>query len=124
MEELIKLVAYKNIIDKKRGEKKYIDTNWIAQAIIDEVQEVKDEIKPNNTPHLEDELGDILWGWLTLIEKLKDSGYVNSHEVIIKRALKKYQERILPLHGDARDNDIWKKVKEKQKIVLEKETIK
>jgi len=71
LEELIALVAHKHKIDQKRGEEKYMDTDWIAQAIIDE-------------------LSDILWGWLMLIEKLKDSGYVEGHEAIIQRALKKY----------------------------------
>jgi len=121
LEELIALVAHKQKIDQKRGEAKYMDTDWIAQSIINEVYEVKEEIKPNNKAHLEDELSDILWGWLTLIEKLKDSGYVEGHEAIIKRALKKYQERILPLCGDARDHGIWREVKEEQKRVLEEE---
>ena len=121
LEELIALVEHKHKIDEKRGEAKYMDTDWIAQSIVDEVEEVKEEIKPNNTAHLEDELADILWGWLTLVEKLKDSGYVESHKSIIQRALKKYQERILPLYGDARDHDTWKEVKEKQKKVLEQE---
>ena len=119
LEELIKLVAQKHKIDQKRGEAKYMDTDWITQSIVDEVEE---EIKPNNKAHLEDELSDILWGWLTLIEKLKDSGYVDGHEAIIQRALKKYQERILPLYGDARDHDIWREIKERQKRVLKEES--
>ena len=90
LEELITLVAHKHKIDQKRGEAKYMDTDWIAQSIVDEVEEVKEEIKSNNKAHLEDELSDILWGWLMLIEKLKDSGYVEGHEAIIQRALKKY----------------------------------
>ena len=121
IKELINLVAYKHQLDLKRNEEKYMDTNWIAQAIVDEVTEVKEEIKPNNIAHLEDELSDILWGWLTLIENLKDKGYVDSHESIIERALKKYEERILPLYGDERDHDVWREVKAKQKKMLESE---
>ena len=121
LKELVKLVAYKHQVDLKRGEAKYMDTNWIAQSIVDEVEEVKEEIKPNNKAHLEDELTDILWGWLTLVENLKDRGYVESHESIIERALKKYEERILPLYGDARDDGIWQEVKRKQKETLERE---
>jgi hypothetical protein len=65
-------------------------------------------------------LSDILWGWLTLVENLKDKGYVESYQSIIERALQKYEERILPLYGDERDHDIWREVKEKQKEALEK----
>jgi len=121
MKKLIKLVAYKHQLDLKRDEPKYMDYNWITQAIVDEVAEVKDEIRPNNKAYLEDELSDILWGWLTLVENLKGKGYVGSHESILKRALKKYEERILPLYGDERDHKIWREVKEKQKEVLKKE---
>jgi NTP pyrophosphatase (non-canonical NTP hydrolase) len=119
LEKLIELVAYKHEIDMKRADKKYMDTDWIAQSIVDEVDEVKEEIRPNNRAYLEDELSDILWGWLTLVEKLKSSGYVESHNSIIIRGLKKYEERILPLTGDKRDCTIWREVKEKQKKVLE-----
>jgi hypothetical protein len=41
--------------------------------------------------------------------------------MVIKRALKKYEERILPLHGDERDHEIWREVKGRQKEVLEGE---
>jgi len=121
MEKLIELVAYKHEIDIRRGQSKYLDIDWIAQSIIDEIDEVKEEIMPNNAPHLEDELSDILWGWLTLVENLKRRGCVKSHQSIIKRALKKYEERILSLYGDERDDAIWQEVKGKQKKVLQEE---
>ena len=121
MKKLIDLVAYKHQIDLKRAEAKYMDSDWLLNAIVEEVQEVKEEIRPNNLAHLEDELSDILWGWLTVVENLKDEGYVTSHEAILERALKKYEQRILSLKGDERDHAIWKEVKYKQKKVLERE---
>ena len=121
MKKLIALVAHKHQIDLKRAEPKYMDSDWLLQAMRDEIDEVKEEIKPNNKAHLEDELSDILWGWLSLIENLKDEGYVGSHEAIIQRGLKKYEERILSLYGDERDHAIWREVKAKQKVALEKE---
>jgi len=121
IKSLIDLVAYKHQIDLKRGEAKYMDSDWLLDEIISEIQEVKEEIKPNNTPHLEDELGDILWGWLILVEKLKDKGLVTSHENIIKRCLKKYQERISPLTGTPIDNKTWQEVKKRQKKELVEE---
>ena len=121
LKELIELAEYKSKIDKKRGEEKYFDFNWLLDEISSEILEVKEEIKPNNMPYLEDELGDIFWGWLILVQKLKEKGLVTSHQKIIKRALKKYKERILPLKGSKEDYKIWQEVKDKQKIALEKE---
>ena len=121
MKKLIELAAYKHQIDIKRGESKYMNSEWLLNAIVEEVQEVKEEIRTNNIAHLEDELSDILWGWLVIVEKLKDEGYVTSHEAILERGLKKYEERILSLKGDERDNDIWKEVKARQKEELERE---
>ncbi len=122
IDKLIKLASLKDSIDLKRGEKKYFEDDWLIGQLLSEIQEVKDEIRPNNKPFLEDELGDILWGWLVLVQKMKSKGLVTSHESIIKRALKKYEERILPLKGDKRDNDIWKEVKAKQKKRLNNES--
>ena len=123
LEELIELSKVKCDIDIKRGEKKYFDFEWLLNEISSEILEVKEEIKENNYPYLEDELGDILWGWIILVQKLQREGLVNSHEAIFKRALKKYKERILPLKGDMSDNEIWQRVKKKQKEALEREVI-
>jgi len=119
--KLIELANLKDIVDIKRGEEKYFDIEWLIGELLSEVDEVKEEIKENNAPLLEDELGDILWGWLILVQKLKAKGLVVSHENIIKRALKKYQQRITPLKGNKEDCEIWKRVKEKQKLELKKE---
>jgi len=119
--KLIELANLKDIVDIKRGEEKYFDIEWLIGELLSEVDEVKEEIKENNAPLLEDELGDILWGWLILVQKLKAKGLVSSHENIIKRALKKYQQRITPLKGNKEDYEIWKNVKEKQKLELKKE---
>jgi len=121
IEKLIELSAKKHQIDIKRADKKYLDSHWILENLLGEVEEVKEELKANNIAHLEDELSDVLWDWMILIENLKDEGYITSHQNIIKRALKKYEERILPLHGDDRDYEIWKQVKVKQKLALDKE---
>ena len=121
--ELIELSKVKCEIDIKRGEKKYFDFDWLLNEISSEILEVKEEIKENNHPYLEDELGDILWGWIILVQKLQREGLVNSHEAIFKRALKKYKDRILSLKGSKEDYEIWQKVKEEQKKALEREVI-
>ena len=122
LKRTIELVSKKCDLDITREDKDLIDPYWLLDAIVKEAQEVKEEIKPNNSPYLEDELGDILWGWIALVEKLKRQGFVGTHEDIFRRMLKKYQERIEPLDGTMRDYDTWKEVKERQKQSLEEET--
>ena len=121
IQKLIKLADKKDKIDIKRGEAKYFDDTWIINELLSEIKEVQDEIRPNNQPFLEDELGDILWGWLILVQKLKAKGLVTSHEAIIKRAFKKYSMRISALKGDSSDNQRWQEVKKRQKEALQKE---
>ncbi len=121
IEELIVLAALKDRIDIKRAEQKYFEDDWIIGELLSEIQEVKEEIRPDNQAFLEDELGDILWGWLVLVQKLKSKGFVSSHEAIIRRALKKYSQRIGALKGDENDDQRWAEVKAEQKEVLEAE---
>jgi len=123
LKKLIELVAYKKQLDQTRAEPKFTDNQWLLDAIIAEVEEVKEEIKPNNKAYLEDELSDILWGWLSLVENLKSEGLVGSHEAVFKRALKKYEERILPLKGTSEDHAIWREVKMWQKEELQREKL-
>ena len=120
--ELIELSQYNHKLDLKRGQKEYLSLEWALNEIKAEVQEVKEELKPNNIPKIEDELGDILWGFFMSIEKFKYDGYEVDVKRVIKRALKKYKERVLPLKGEVKvDREIWDRVKKKQKIELEKE---
>ena len=123
LKRTIDLVSKKCDLDITREDKDLIDPYWLLDAIVKEAQEVKEEIKPNNSPYLEDELGDILWGWILLVEKLKRQGFVGTHEDIFRRMLKKYQERIEPLDGTMKDYDTWKEVKKRQKQNLEDEKI-
>ena len=121
LKNIINLVSKKCNLDIKRDDKNLIDPYWLLEAIVKETQEVKEEIEPNNRAHLEDELGDILWGWLALVENLKREGFVGNHEDIFRRTLKKYEERIEPLEGTMKDYEHWQEVKIKQKKALEKE---
>ncbi len=118
IDKLIELVAHKHEIDIKRGDEEFMDIDRLLNEIVLEVNETKEEVKPNNIRHLEDELSDILWGWLVVIEKLKNMGYVNSHQSVIKRGLKKYSQRVLPLKGTQEDYTIWNEVKKMQKEEL------
>ena len=121
LKNIINLVSKKCNLDKTREDKDLMNPHWLLDAIVQETKEVKEEIRPNNKAHLEDELGDILWGWLALVEKLKQDGFVGTHEDIFKRTLKKYEERIEPLDGTMRDYKTWQEVKAKQKEALKEE---
>ncbi len=123
LKRTIDLVSKKCDLDISREDKDLMNPYWLLDAIVQEAQEVKEEIKPNNSPHLEDELGDMLWGWITLVEKLKRQRFVGTHEDIFKRMLKKYQERIEPLDGTIKDYKSWKEVKERQKQNLIEECV-
>jgi len=123
IEKLIELIVHAKGLELSREKVNKIDSNDILKAIVLEIDELREEIKPNNKAYLEDELGDILWAWLSLVENLKQQGYIDSHEAIIQRTIKKYQERILPLKGTDEDYEIWNKVKRKQKEELNKEKL-
>ena len=119
IEELIELSKYNHKLDSKRGQEVYLNLEWALNQIKAEVEEVKAELKPNNIPKIEDELGDILWGFFMSMEKFKYEGYEVDVKRVIKRALKKYKERVLPLKGEIKaDREIWDRVKEKQKREL------
>ena len=119
IDELIELSRYNHKLDLKRGQKEYLSLEWALNEIIAEVEEVKAELKDNNIPRIEDELGDILWGFFMSMEKFKYEGYEVDVKRVIKRALKKYKERVLPLKGEIKaDREIWDRVKEKQKKEL------
>jgi len=55
LKKLIDLVAYKKQLDLTRAEPNFMDNEWLLDAIIAEVEEVKEEIKPNNRAYLEGE---------------------------------------------------------------------
>ncbi|HHD74515.1 MAG TPA: hypothetical protein ENL00_01645 [Nitratifractor sp.] len=118
LSKLLALTSKNNEIDKKRGEEKFLRLDFALDEIAKEIEEVRAEIKENNIPHLEDELGDILWGWLMLVSKLEDAGYVASVDAIIERCERKYTERVGVLKGDKSDRESWKRIKERQKEAL------
>jgi len=87
----------------------YID--WID----DEWQEAKDEIKPNNSVYLEDELWDVFWNYMCLLNSLEQEWFISSQEKVFERCYKKFSERIWAVRKSIpwQDN-IWKQIKEKQ----------
>lgn len=114
IEKLLSIAKRKNIFDQhnswSNGSQTYL------QAIKDEVDEVIEEIPKARRCYLEDELGDILWGYLNLLLSLeKEEGIAISS--VLRRACTKYDERILGIEA----GKSWSDIKERQKSVLEKE---
>ena len=93
-------------------------TYW--EYLLKEIQEAKNELNTNKN-YLEDELWDVLWDFLCLLNSLKQEWKITSVEKVIERAWTKFSQRINEKTGDY--NWDWDKIKEKQKEILNKEII-
>lgn len=120
LEEFIKLSEKnqeKNIfIQKIKSEDYFKYLPW-------EIEEVKAEFRENNSVYLEDELADVLWVYLNLLNKLELDKMITSREKVIKRWLKKFWERIANLDQTSLDErkKYWSEIKKKQKQELTEE---
>lgn len=96
--------------------KTYLD--WVS----DEFEEMKVEIKKDNSVYLEDELWDVFWDYMCLLSSLKQEWLISSEKKVFERCRKKFSERIWEVRKSIPWQDwIWKKVKDKQKIELKNE---
>lgn len=86
---------------------------WIESEMI----EMKDELRLWNRVLLEDELGDIFWDYICLLENLEQEGKISKSKVF-DRCWTKFSER---LKSDGSDNGDWAEVKKKQKERLMQE---
>lgn len=94
----------------------YID--WIQ----DEFDEIKKELKQNNTVYLEDELWDLFWDFMCLLNSLEHENMITSQENVFKRAYEKFHERISEVRKEGNEHrETWKNIKSKQKAKREKE---
>jgi NTP pyrophosphatase (non-canonical NTP hydrolase) len=84
-----------------------------------ELEEALAENKQNNSVYLEDELWDIFWDYLCLLNSLKAEWKINSVGNVFKRAYRKFSWRIN--ENTWENNWLWKDVKAKQKEELKKE---
>lgn len=85
-------------------------------ALIDEVEEVKAEVREHNEVHLTDELSDIAWDYAVVLALAEYRGLVPSVESILAHGYEKYAERA-PAFLEASE-DRWDEVKAKQKADL------
>jgi NTP pyrophosphatase (non-canonical NTP hydrolase) len=81
-----------------------------------EIDEVMEELDNERIPHLEVELGDVLWVYLNAVLALEKETGVRL-ESILERANKKFDERLSAVES----GQSWKDIKAKQKDVLDRE---
>ena len=114
--EIARSVKHKNphVLGKNAGEA----AEQYLSGLVEEVNEVREEIKGNNEVHLIDELSDIAWDYVALLSVLEEHKLISSAEDVISHAHNKYSERTV---GTAENfNDKWFEVKEGQKKELSK----
>ena len=82
-------------------------------GMYDELNEVKEEIISDRQCFLEDELGDVLWDYLCMLQHMQLEGKIST-EKVFERAVKKYSERVTK----RKINDTWDDIKQRQKKEL------
>jgi len=93
-----------------------------VESIIEEIDEMKYEIKPNNSVYLEDELWDIFWNYMCLLNSFEQEWLISNQEKVFERCYKKFSERIEEVRKvHPNEASTWKKIKEKQNIEKENE---
>ncbi len=113
-------------LDAKSSKSRYNHFYHWPQTYIewlhDEIAEVEAEIRAGNHVLLEDELGDVFWDYICLLESLHQQGYISSVTRPLERAEKKFSERIEAARDESRHSDIgWQEVKTRQKEELREE---
>ena len=114
LSQLLEIVRRKNAIDQQNDW--YSGSETYFEEIKKELEEVKVEIDSGRQPHLEEELGDVLWDYLNLLTSLEKEGKIEL-EKVFERAIVKYGERIDAIEKGGS----WSKIKATQKKRLEAE---
>lgn len=104
-----------------------LDTYWFfytwhqtyIDALKEELEEVEEEMKENNSVYLEDELWDVFWDYICLLHSLEQEGKITNVWKVFERCYKKFSERI-NIETWANNQD-WKEVKKVQKDMCKKE---
>ena len=80
--------------------------------LIAEIDEEKVEFEEEKRVFLEDELGDVFWDYICLLDSLELNGKISKQKVF-ERCYRKFSERLNITDG--RDNGDWQEVKKNQK---------
>jgi NTP pyrophosphatase (non-canonical NTP hydrolase) len=110
LEVLIDLAKRKHRLDSQGDT---MDAHSYLQGIKSEIEEVEEELHGEQVVYLEDELGDVLWDYISLLVTL-DSDNRITLEQVLTHVEEKYQERVSGLE----DNIPWDEIKKDQKTRL------
>jgi len=96
----------------------YNGSGTYFSELVEEVAEAAIENKENNKVYLENELGDVFWDYICLLNSLKVEWKIDSIDSVLKRSYDKFSERSWV---DGRGMIPWDEIKKTQKLKLEKE---
>jgi NTP pyrophosphatase (non-canonical NTP hydrolase) len=118
LNEILKIVEHKVTMDLEWRSWSNPSVESAFDWLIDEIEEAKEELVAKKKVYLEDELWDVVWTILRIIELLDRDDSVDKSR-IFDRVIKKYSERVYGL-------DEWKKWNDIKKIqkaeLLEEQT--
>ena len=118
------LIKQRQEIQRNRPWLTFRDPQEWLEALIREVQEVRDELKPHNQIHLEDELGDIFRNYMSLLSVLENQWYISDTKKVLEKSYEKFHERVSAVI-DATDKESSDRardeIKKTQKLRLEKQ---
>lgn len=93
----------------------YNSPETFIDGLLAEIEEVKVEFKEDKRVLLEDELGDVFWNYICLLEALNSEWKINTKKVF-ERCYQKFSQRLNVADGS--DNGNWQDVKKMQKEKL------
>ncbi len=89
------------------------------KGMMEEVDEVQRELKDRNVVHLEDELSDILWDYVSVLAACERAGLIDGAQYVLTRGIRKYTERLPAI--ERQSDDMWTEIKDVQKQRLLRE---
>lgn len=113
-EKLIKIVKRKSALDQ--GSTWSNGSSTYLEEIKKEVDEVIEEMPKQRDCYLEDELADVLWDYLNVLQAIEQERGI-SIDSVLERACHKYEARISGLES----GKTWAEIKQNQKLVLAEE---
>ena len=110
---LLKIAARKAIIDANSDW--YQGPETYLSGIESELNEVRAELNKHRRVYIEDELADVLWDYVNVLQALAKEQGIDPQRVLA-RACQKYQERVTAIEQD----QSWDEVKRRQSVELAK----
>lgn len=113
--KILDLIQEKNKL--QLDEPQFTTISAYIEALKKEIDEVSNEIKPDNKVYLTDELSDVLWNYLNLVQKMQEQWLIHNIDEVFTHCEEKFSYRI-------EERKKWLHWNEIKKIQKEKLTIK